>query len=58
MIVVMQQHVNALDSGINQEVINEGGQTNGMSEMPNRNEGTISKGEQNTITNVRKVEVK
>ena len=49
MIVAMQQQANALDSAINQEVINEGGQTDVMPEMQGGNESLVANGEQNQL---------
>ena len=41
----MQEQANALNSAIQQEVINQGGYDYGMSEMPSGDEGGISQGQ-------------
>lgn len=49
-IAAMQQQANALNSAITQEIINQGGMTDGMSTMPNgTNEGNITNGGQGQL---------
>lgn len=49
MIAQMQEQANALNSAINQEVINQGGMVDGMSEMQGGNESLVANGEQNQL---------
>ena len=44
-ITAMQEQANALNSAIQQEIINQGGYDNGMSEMPLGNDGNITQGQ-------------
>ena len=44
-ITAMQEQANALNSAIQQEIINQGGYNNGMSEMPLGNDGNITQGQ-------------
>ena len=44
-ITAMQEQANALNSAIQQEIINQGGYDNGMSEMPLGNDGSITQGQ-------------
>lgn len=49
MITAMQEQANALNSAISQELINQGGEVDGMPEMSGGDEGIIANREQNQV---------